>query len=80
MVSEEDQYKYSLPLDMAQYTNVNFDTCIKETDLIKAVLIKNPVPENINSVKTLDDFVKDIKDKKKHKDLDFDIVIEKSQG
>ena len=81
MVSEEDQYKYSLPPDMAQYANVNFDTYIKEADLIKAVLIKNPVPENINPVKTLDDFVKDIlKDKKKQKDLDFDNVLEKIQG
>ena len=56
----EDQYKYSLPPDMTQYANVNFDTYIKEADLIKAVLIKNPFPENINPVKTLDDFVKDI--------------------
>ena len=81
VVSEEDQYKYSLPLDMAQYTNVKFDTCIKDADLIKAVLIKNPVPENINPVKTLDDFVKDIlKDKKKQKYFDFDNVLEKIQG
>ena len=55
VVSENHQYKYSLPPDMAQYTNVNFDTYIKEADLIKAVLIKNPVPENINPVKTLDE-------------------------
>ena len=43
---------------MAQYANVNFDTYIKEADLIKTVPIKNPVPENINPVKILDDFVK----------------------
>ena len=80
MVSEEDLYKYSLPQDMALYANVNFDTYIKEADLIKADLIKNPVPENSNPVKTLDDFVKDIlKDKKKQKDLDFDNVLEKIQ-
>ena len=66
---------------MAQYANVNFNTHIKETDLIKTVLIKNPAPENINPVKTLDDFVKDIlKDKKKQKDIDFDNVLEKIQG
>ena len=81
MVSEKDQYKYSLPLDTAHYANVNFDTYIKETDLIKVVLIKNPVPENINLVKTLDDFVKGVlKDKKKQKDVDFDNVLEKAQG
>ena len=81
VVSEEDQYKYSLLSDMAQYANVNFDTYIKEEDLIKAVLIKNPVPESINIVKTLDDFVKDtLKEKKKQKDHDFDNVLEKIQG
>ena len=58
VVSEEDEYKYSLPPDMAQYANVNFDTYIKKADLINAVLIKNPVPENINHVKTLDDLMK----------------------
>ena len=53
---------------MAQYANVNFDTYIKKADLIKVVLIENPVPENINPMKTLDDFVKHIlRDKKKQK-------------
>ena len=66
---------------MAQYANVNFDTYIREADIIKAALIQNPVPENINPVKTLNDFVKDIlKDKKKQKDLNFDNVLEKIQG
>lgn len=66
---------------MTQYAKVNFDTYIKVADLKKAALIKNPVPENINAVKTLVDFVKDIfKDKKKLKDLDFDNVLAKIQS
>ena len=81
VVSEEDQYKYSLPPEMAQCTNVDFDTYIKESDLIIAVLIKSPVPENINPVKTMDDFVKDsLKDKRKQKHLNFDNVLEKIEG
>ena len=66
VVSEEDQFKYSLPSDMTQYANIYFDTYIKQADLIKDVLIKNPVPENINPVKkNLYYFVKNIlKDKK----------------
>ena len=63
---------------MAQYANVNFNTYIKEVDLIKVILIKIPVPENLSLVKTLDVFVLDIlKDKKKQKDLDFDNTLEK---
>lgn len=45
---------------MVQYANNNFDTYIKEADLIKAVLNKNPVLEYIDPVKTLDNFVKNI--------------------
>ena len=78
MVSEEDQHKYSLPPDMVQYANVNVNTYIKKADLIKVILTKNPVPENKNSVKTLDDFVKDIlKDKEKHKDLSSKTFLRK---
>ena len=66
---------------MAQYANVNFDTYMKEADLIKAALIKNRVPENINSLKTLYDMVKHIlQDKKKEKNLNFDNVLEKIQS
>lgn len=53
MASEEDQYKYNLPPDMDQYLiNVNFDTYVKEADLVKAGLIKNLILENINLVET----------------------------
>ena len=63
---------------MAQYVNVSFETYIRETDLTKAVLIKTPVPENINPVKTLNGFVKNIlKDKKKLKGLNFSNILEK---
>ena len=66
---------------MTQYVNINFNTYIKEADLIKAAITKNTLPENINLVKTLNDFVKDIlKDNKKQKDLVFDNVFENIQG
>ena len=72
MVSEEDQYKSILSLDITLYNNVNFNTYIKEANLIKDVIIKNSVPENTSSVKTLDDLVKDIlQDKKKQNDPDL---------
>ena len=76
---EEDQYKYILPPEIAQYPNVNFDTKIKEAGLIKAVLIRNPGSEDINPVKTLANFVKDIlKDKKNKKDLGFGNLFNKN--
>ena len=72
MVSEEDQYKSILSLDITLYNNVNFNTYIKEANLIKDVIIKNSVPENTSFVKTLDDLMKDIlQDKKKQNDPDL---------
>ena len=57
---------------MAQYANTNFATYSKDIDLTNALRIENHVPDNINQVKTLDDFVKDImREKEKEKDLNF---------
>ena len=64
---------------MAQYANANFATYSKEVDLTNALRIENHVPDNINQVKTLDDFVKDImREKGKQKDLNFKNMIENS--
>ena len=43
--------------------------------------MENPVPDNLDKVKKLDDFVGDIlKDKQKQKDLETDITFEKVQS
>ena len=39
------------------------------------MLMENPVPDNLDQVKKLDGFVRDIlKDKRKQKDLDMDVI------
>ena len=64
-----------------EHTNTNFTSYIKEAYLTKALLVENPVPDNINQVKTLGGFVKDIlKEKGNQKDLDFENLAEKIQG
>ena len=43
--------------------------------------MENPVPDNLDPVKKLDDFVRDIlKDKRKQKYLDMDVTFEKIQS
>ena len=64
-----------------EHTNTNFTSYIKEPYLTKALLVENPVPDNINQVKTLGGFVEDIlKEKGNQKDLDFENLAEKIQG
>ena len=54
---------------MVDYANTHFETFVKEVDLKKKILTENPVPDNLDQVKKLDDFVCDIlKDKRKQKD------------
>ena len=65
---------------MALYANEHFETFIKDTDLKKAVLLENPVPDNIDPTKKLDYFVRDIlKDIRKQRDIDMDNTLEKIQ-
>ena len=51
---------------MASYANKYFEEFIPEGDLKEAILTQSPVPENMDTVKKLDDFLKDLlKERKK---------------
>ena len=64
VISDEDKFRYNLPTDMAEYANTHFET------LRQQILTENPVPDNMDQVKKLDDSVRDIlKDKRKQKDM-----------
>ena len=66
---------------MVDYANIHFETYVKEADLKQQILTKNPVPDNLDQVKKLDDFARDIlKDKRKQKNLDMDSTFEKIQS
>ena len=45
---------------MAAYANTLFETYLREADLKQQILTENPVPDNLDQVKKLDDFVRDI--------------------
>ena len=60
VISDEDKFRYNLGTDMAEYANTHFETYVKEADLKEQIFMENPVPDNLNQVKKLDDFVRDI--------------------
>ena len=63
---------------MIEYTNTHFETYVKDADLKQQILMTNVVPDNLDKVKKLEDFVRGIlKDKQKQKDLDMDFIFEK---
>ena len=65
---------------MIEYTNTHFEAYVKEADLKQQILMTNVVPDNLDKVKKLEDFVRGIlKDKQKQKDLDMDFIFEKIQ-
>ena len=57
VIPEEDKFKYSLPTDLAKDATTNLETYIKQANLKQQILIEDPVPDNLNQVKKLDDFV-----------------------
>ena len=56
IVSEEEEYRWSLPADMAEYAHENSEKFITDKDVKEPILLKLPRPENIDLVKKLDDF------------------------
>ena len=60
VISDEEKFRYNLGTDMAEYANKHFETYVKEADLKEQIFMENPVPDNLNQVKKLDDFVRDI--------------------
>ena len=65
---------------MIEYTNTHFETYVKEADLKQQILMTNVVPDNLDKVKKLEDFVRGIlKDKQKDKLMEETIYPEKSR-
>ena len=52
---------------MANYANEQFHSYVKDTDIKQQILLTNPVPENLNKARKLDEFVKNILKEKQTK-------------
>ena len=53
MVSQEEEYRWSHPVDIAKYANENSEKFIPDRDVKEAILLKLSRPENIDPVKKL---------------------------
>ena len=63
---------------MASYANTYFEEFIPEEDLKEANLTQSPVSENMDTVKKLDDFLKDLLiEKKKTNEQNLEKIFEK---
>ena len=60
ITTEEEEYKCSLPQDMASYVNDNSKKYISEKDVKEAILIKTLRPENLDPVKKLNDYLQEL--------------------
>ena len=65
---------------MANYANKYFEEYLPEDSLKEVILCQNPVPDNLDNVKKLDDFLRDIlKEKRKTNKQNIENVLEKLQ-
>ena len=79
-ITEEEEYKWSLPQDMASYVNDNSEKYIPEKDVKETILIKTPTPENLDPVKKLDDYLQELlKQKKRPQDIAINNTLKKVQ-
>ena len=72
IVSNEDQFKWDFPSELASYANSQF-----EHDTICEA---HPVPNNLNQVKKIDEFLRDLlKKKNKNNSFVIDEILGKTQ-
>ena len=81
ILTEGEKFKCNLPKGMARYANIFFEEFIPEGDLKEAILTQSPVPENMDTLKKLDDFLKDLlKEKKKINEQNLENIFGKLQN
>ena len=80
IVSNEDQFKWDLPSELASYANTQFEKYILEKSIHDAVCEVYPAPNNLNQVKKMDEFLRDLlKEKNKNNSLAVDEILGKTQ-
>ena len=81
ILNEAEKFKWKLPKRIASYANKYFEEFILEGDFKEATLTQSPVAENMNTVKKLDDFLKDLlKENKKTNEQNLENIFEKLQN
>ena len=72
IVSNEDQFKWDFPSELASYANSQFEH--------DAICEAHPVPNNLNQVKKIDEFLRDLlKKKNKNNSFVIDEILGKAQ-
>ena len=80
IITENEKFKWKLPKSMANYANKYFEEYVPEDSLKEAILCQNPVPDNLDNVKKLDYFLRDIlKEKRKTNKQNIENVLGKLQ-
>ena len=76
----EDQFKWDLSSDFASFGNTQFEKYIPEESLHGTTCEVHPIPNNLNQVKKMDEFLKYLlKQKNKNNSLVIDKILGKIQ-
>ena len=80
IVSNEDQFKWDLPSELTSYANTQFEKCIPEKNIHDPICEVHPVTNNLNQVRKMDKFLRDLlKEKNKNNSLAVDEILGKIQ-
>ena len=76
VMSTEDQFKWLLPEEMAEYVNDHFQTFLPEKGVHDSILMENPIQSNVDQQQTVDDFIVPLMSKN---ETAVDLSLEKVQ-
>ena len=58
VILKGEEFKRNLPSSMAEYANNHFNYYFSDKDIEEQLLTEDPVPSNLQQVKSLDDFIR----------------------
>ena len=76
VMSTEDQFKWLLPEEMAEYMNEHFQTFLPEKGVHDSILMENPIPSNVDQPQAVDGFIVSLTSKN---ETAVDLSLEKVQ-
>ena len=80
VLSNEDQFKSDLSSELASYATTQFEKYIPEKSIHDAICEVHPEPNNLNQVKKMDKFLRDLlKEKNNNNSLAIDDILGKRQ-
>ena len=79
-IPEEAQNNWEIPDEMAKYAKKYFEKYVSDKELKDSITLNSPVPTNLPKVKNMDDYIVELLEDQRKKEIVLDDTFKKLQS